>query len=348
MDATGNLTGYPGYLDHPAPGGRVDIGGTATVGRDLTLGASERVGYESLFNVNSPGASSAPLPPGVGEAVPATGLFERQSWNSNSAVSLDRRWSRQDSTSLSYAYDVRKYIHDDYGDSWSQDVRADYRRTLARGVRARAVYGYTDTEYADSAGFTRPLVEHRIAGGPEIEKSLSRRRTLRFLLEAGATHVESIRSTDGQPYQAWLPSGNGSVKLALSPTAFVETGYQRDVQTLQGVTDEVYTTDTVFLTTGGRLTDRTGLQVGATYGDWKTPVASGVTETLNTYGGWLQVQVAITQTVGATASYYYYYHRYSNPGALPAGFPAQYDRNAVRVGLTVWVPLIGTPPRAQR
>ena len=218
---------------------------------------------------------------------------------------------------------MQEFIHDDFGDSWSHDVRADYRRTLARGVRARADYGYTNTEYADSAGFNRPLIEHRIAGGPEIEKSLSRRRTLRFVLDVGASHVESVRTTDRQPYQAWLPSGNGSVKLAFSPTAFVEAGYQRDVQTLQGVTDEVYNTDTAFLTTGGRVAARTELRVGATCGNWKTPVASGVNDTLNTYGGWLQVTVAITQTVGATASYYYYYHRYSNPGALPAGFPAR-------------------------
>jgi len=110
----------------------------------------------------------------------------------------------------------------------------------------------------------------------------------------------------------------------------------------------VYNTDTVFLTTGGRVTGRTGLRVGATYGNWKTPVASGVIDTLYTYGASLKVQVVLTETVAATAAYYYYYHRYSNPGALPEGFPAEYDRHAVRVGLMVWVPMIGTPQRSQR
>jgi hypothetical protein len=240
---------------------------------------------------------------------------------------------------------VQEFTDDDYGDNWSQNVRADYRRTLAPGVRARAEYGYGNTEYADSDGTTRPIIEHRIEGGPEIEKALSRRRHLILSLAAGAGYIQSIGSTDRQPYQAWVPTGSVSANLTLSPTSSVEGGYQRDVSTLQGVTDEVYTTDTTFLTTGGRVTGRTDLRVGATYSNWKTPVASGVNDTLNVYGAWLQVRVALTETVAATAGYYYYHQRYSNPADLPDGFPAEYNRNAVRVGLTVWVPLAGTPSR---
>ena len=75
------------------------------------------------------------------------------------------------------------------------------------------------------------------------------------------------------------------------------------------------------------------------------PSSSGVDDTMNVYGASLQLRLAITGTVGAFAGYYYYYHRYSNPGALPEGFPAEYDRHAVRVGLTLWVPLAGTSSR---
>jgi hypothetical protein len=66
---------------------------------------------------------------------------------------------------------------------------------------------------------------------------------------------------------------------------------------------------------------------------------------MDIYGASIMVRVAITDTVGATAGYYYYHHLYSNPGALPEGFPAAYDRNAFRVGLTVFVPLAGAAPR---
>jgi hypothetical protein len=84
------------------------------------------------------------------------------------------------------------------------------------------------------------------------------------------------------------------------------------------------------------------LEVGANYGNWKTSLASGINDTLNVYGASAQLRVSLTDVIAATAAYYYYYHRYSNPGSLPEGFPAEYDRHAFRVGLTLWVPLAGT------
>ena len=65
---------------------------------------------------------------------------------------------------------------------------------------------------------------------------------------------------------------------------------------------------------------------------------------MNIYGATTQLRFLLSENVAATAGYYYYHHRYSNPGALPEGFPAEYDRHAVRFGFTVWVPLAGAPP----
>ena len=120
---------------------------------------------------------------------------------------------------------------------------------------------------------------------------------------------------------------------------------------LQSVTSDLYTTDTVELTTGGLLTPRTDLRFFGTFANGLTPTASGVADDFRIYGASTQLRVALNATMAATVAYYYYKHRYSNPGALPAGFPAEYDRNAVRVGLTVWVPLAGTsspPPLSPR
>ena len=139
-----------------------------------------------------------------------------------------------------------------------------------------------------------------------------------------------------------------NASLTVSPAWTLEGGYWRDSSLFQGVTDEVYTTDNAFVSSAWLLTDRTSLQLGGTYSNWKTPVASGLSDTFIVYGASLQLQVALTDTLGVTAGYYYYYQRYSNPGALPEGFPAEYNRNAVRVGLTVRVPLVGAPQRTQR
>ena len=342
MGSTGDLHAYPGYLEGPAAGGVITADARTTVGRTLTVRASERVGYEPFFSVFSPGAGSAPLPPAIGQTAPATGLFERRSLSSNSSVSADYGWSRRDSTSLAYSYTVQQFTDDDRGNNRSHDVLTEYRRRLARGVRARAAYQYVTREYIIDDGAVRPTREHRIEGGPEIAKALSRRRHLTLSLGAGASHVESINSVSREPFSNWIPIGDGRATLDLSPIWSVEGGYRRGFSLLQGVTDEVYTTDTASLSTVGLVTTRIDLRVGATYSNWRTALAPDVNDEFRVYGTSLQMRVALTETVAATAGYFYYQHRYSNPEALPAGFPAEYDRHAVRIGLTVWIPLVGT------
>jgi hypothetical protein len=347
LDSTGSLSAYPGYLDDPAPGAAVNVSATTTLGHDTRLRFAQRVGYEPLFNVYSQGASSAPLPPEISGATPATGLFERRSWSTSTSAGIEQRWGRRDWTSLSYAYRRQEYTDDGYGDNQAHEVQADHRHGISRTARALVLYRYRNLEYGDADTLVRPSLEHRLEAGPEFQRALSRRSQLRLSFTAGAARLESVTSTTREPYQAWVPTGNAKLSLGLSSDWNIEGGYGRDITTFQGVTDEVYAADTAFLGVGGPFGSRTILRVGTSYGNWKTPVESGVAETMDVYGASLQLRVALTDSLGATAAYYYYYHRYSDPGSLPEGFPAQYDRHAIRVGLTLWVPFVGasTPPR---
>ena len=118
-------------------------------------------------------------------------------------------------------------------------------------------------------------------------------------------------------------------------------GYRRSFSVLQGVTSDIYTTDSAEVTAGGLLTARTDLRFGGSFANGITSVASGVDEDFRVYGVWAQVRFALSETVATTVTYYHLKHGSSNPGALPAGISWS-NRNAVRVGLTLWVPLAGT------
>ena len=338
-DATGNVRAYPGYTDGATPGGGVSFDGRTDVGRNVTLGAFEHASYEPLFTFMSGSAGSIPLPPALAASGTAAGLFERRSANSYSLLSIERRWGRRDSTSLSYSYATQQFTGDDYGDNQSHGLLMEYRRRLTGDVRIGAAYRYAHGDYTASLGAKLPTREHRIEAGPEIEKALSRRRHLKMSLAAGASSIEATGGVNREPYHSWVPTGSASLAVTLAPSWSVDAGYRRDFALLQGVTDEVYATDTAYLTTGGLVAPRTELRFGGTYGKWRTPLASGVNDTLDVYGATVQARVALTDKVGVTAGYFYYIHRYSNVAVLPAGFPAQYDRHAVRVGITMLVPL---------
>ena len=342
LGSNGNLRMYPGYIERPAAGGAAVIEATTALGRKQTLTVAQRVSYEPLFNAVSFVANTQL--PGIDPTVPIAGLFERQSFNSSSLAAIDRRWSRRDSTRLTYSYAAQQFDNP-YGENTLHNLTAEYRRRMSRGVRMRAGYGYVNGENTDHLGIMRPNLQHTVEGGPEIETALSRRRRLTLSLAGGAAYVDAIGSA-GDAYQFWTPIASATATLDLSPRWNLAGGYRRSFSVLQGLTSDLYTTDTAELSVGGLLSARTDLRLFGSFANGLTPVASGVADDFRIYGAAAQLRVALSATVATTVAYYFYKHRYSNPGALPAGFPAEYDRNAVRIGLTVWIPLAGisSPP----
>jgi len=180
-------------------------------------------------------------------------------------------------------------------------------------------------------------------GGLERVTTLSRSRDFTLSFTAGVGYNDAWYPGDPEVFHAWKPVGSARAILELSTSWSLQGGYVRDFALLQDVTDQVYTTDTVSVTAGGLVAPRTDLRLGASYSNWTTLLAPGVADRMDIYGASLEVRVALTGAVKAFAGYYYYQHRYSNPSALPAGFPAEYNRNAVRVGISLWAPLVGTP-----
>ncbi|HPW19619.1 MAG TPA: hypothetical protein PLE61_02305 [Vicinamibacterales bacterium] len=351
-DAAGTLMHYPKYLDKPAAGAFASLGATTRAGRRVTLRASERVGYEPFFSVYAPPGSGGALPSAGAGGVRAAELFERRSLNTNTTAGIDTRWTPRNSTSLSYSYGVRRYTgNTDYGDSRSHTADARYRLILSRAAAWNVDYRFQDLEYTYADALARPVRTHRIEAGPDIVKPFSRRTGLRVSLAAGAGRVESWARAETGTIASWAMTGRASASLAVSPTWSIDADYRRDFSMFQSVTDEVYTTDTARVSTGGLLGRRAALSLGTSYSNWKTPYAGRISGTFDVYGASAQLRVAVTRALAATAGYYYYRHRYSDPGALPEGFPAAFDRNAVRVGLSLAVPLAASSsqrPLSQR
>jgi hypothetical protein len=177
----------------------------------------------------------------------------------------------------------------------------------------------------------------RLDGGVEGDLRPSRNRTLLWEATAGAARVDALTTAHRLPYSAWVPVGSGRLGLMLSRMWELEGGYRRDFSLLQGVTDEVYATDTGTVTLNRRLSSSMEVKVGGSIENFRTPVPGGDAEIL-AYGTGVSWGYTLSGTTTLTTSYYYYRHHFSDTVVLPAGFPAQYDRHAVRVGLTVTWP----------
>lgn len=339
LAATGNLRAYPGYLEEPALGGAASVAGGAILRRKTALQGSGRVGYEPLFSLFSQGAGAPLLPATIPDPTPRTGLYERRSLSSAVALSLDREWSKRDSTLVSGSYRTERFTDEQTGDNEVYALAGAFRRRLARGIGARLAYSHSTHRYTDQTGFVEPTREHRFEGGPEIERAFSRRTRLSVSLAGGASYLEAGGTTRRPALSSWLPVGSGTLALGLSSGWSVDGGYRRDFSLLRGVTDELYTTDTAFVTTGGPVTSGTRLQLGGVYSSWRESLGRGASDRFLVYGASAGMRFALSTTLAATIGYAYYHHRYSNPAALAPGFPAYVDRHAVSVGLRVRMPL---------
>jgi hypothetical protein len=319
-----------------------DLDARTRVGRNLTIGLAEVITYLPSFSLLSLVVSDIPLSRAVGDVTPTGGLFMKRTLHAGTNLEADYRWGRRDSTLLSYTYRMAQLTGDNAGSGPAHDIRTVHRRSVVTGLKIRADHRYISASHRASQGDRLFRREHKFECGPEIEKTLSRSRHLALSLAAGAGHLESFGGSGRKPFRTWVPMGSGTLNLSLSSLWLLQGGYRRDFSLLRGVTDSVYTTDTAHMAAGGRLTPATSLSLEASYRHSVTPRASGDHDTFIVYGGSLQVGLALNDKVSATVGYHYYHHWFSDPSSLVDPLPARYDRHAVRVGLTLRLPLAGT------
>ena len=107
---------------------------------------------------------------------------------------------------------------------------------------------------------------------------------------------------------------------------------------------ESFATNQVSVMATGTLSRR----IEAAFGTNVSNGQSGGTEAPGTflmYSGLAQLRYAFARCCAATLNYDYYYYDLDGVSQTPTGLPPQYDRNAIRVGLTFWLPLRGSSDR---
>jgi hypothetical protein len=109
---------------------------------------------------------------------------------------------------------------------------------------------------------------------------------------------------------------------------------------LGGVTAAPFTTDQASLGLSGAFGPRLRLALSGSYGR-----GAGVVDDTNSFevlSGSAHVQYGLARCCALFSSYSYYEHQLTDVTGLPEGFLGRFERHAVRVGITVWLPLYGT------
>lgn len=328
-------------------GGSVRFGGTSGWGRHSTVRFDQRFAFDPVYSL---GGGFAPLRDAVGSgglpgaANSTTGIFVRDSWNSDSLVGLDYALARRSQLSGSYSFDTRRYTDDQGGSSWAHRASLSYVKSFDRSGSFRAGYTYGNTtieEILNTNVFKRPIEEHTIDAGPSYVKRISRTRQMSVSASAGATHVDTVSSTTNQPFSYWAPYGSGQARLDLGRSWALWGDYRRGMTVLDGLTIQTYMTDTATVNVGGLASRIFELTFTGGFANGQAPHGSQSNSQFNTYIIGIQGQAAISRYLALVVNYSHFDYTFTDTPDLPTGLQPTFSRNSVRFGVRLWAPLLG-------
>lgn len=266
---------------------------------------------------------------------------------------IDERVLRLETTSydsrvgLNYQIGRRSYLGLDYGlryvdvtprstfdrarDIITHRPRISYRKQVGRYASLNLGYGLRRSEYLDS-GYA-PVTAHDVNFGLGYSRPLSSSRRTRIGFSTGST-ITQVEST-----QLYL-TGSAYLRHAITRTWNTVLAYHRGMDVREGFDAPfLFSSDSVSATLSGRLAGPVTMLARGYYTHGRFTVAS-----LENRSDWmsalLSVNVPVTTMVAATVQGYYSDQSFERRVGLLTGVPLETNTYGVRVGLSLWVPVV--------
>jgi hypothetical protein len=339
--------GYSGIGVDPTINGHVAINAQTNLGSVGQLRATQSFAYEPTLVLGGTGSTlgdgGTALDPGATIPVVSavtSGYLEQRSWSSNSSASLERRWTPRHMTQVNGGY-MRATFLDELGYD-TRSVRADgsHMWQFARTSSIRGLYSFVESNSDAAAGLTTTMTNQRVEGSFAYSRRLSPTRHMSFSVGVGGTHVTTLNAEDRSPLDYWMPSGAGSFAIDLGRSWAASSNYTRTVSVLQGVSLTSFATDSANVSVSGLINTRIETSISATYSNGQAG-GSNTQGRFENYTGSVQLRYAISRCCATAINYDYYVYNFEDVADLSAGFLSNFDRQAIRVGFTLWLPLYG-------
>jgi len=319
-------------------GGDVQVSAATPVTRRIHLLGDVRAAYEPayLFNVFPQPVDQDAFTPG---SSPNQGQ-QRQRWlAANTSAALSGDWSVRQRTNVAYNRSLRRPLNSAGNDSNSQGAFASHIWNPRPSAGFDVSYSYNDNVQVNPSLLQRPVRFHTGAVGVQLTRRLSPARVFTLSARGGATRSTVQAAADAQRRNFWSPTGSATTRLRLTRAWDIGADANRTVTVLEGLTPEPFVNNSVAISTAVRLGPRATVSLSG---------ASARGEALVTRAGSFDSTAASAHFQYAPWAYFafvtsYDYYSYSlrDVDSIVPGFPATYNRHAVRVGLTLWLPLYG-------
>jgi hypothetical protein len=323
----------------PLIGGELAVQGSSSLGRNTDISARGSARYVPTFALGSFDAIANQVDSGlVQDLNPSSGALLMRSRNLDFSLDLRRHWSVRHRTTAGYTQSKEDHLEGTSLNSRHQTAMLGHSWDFSRPAGISVSYRYSNQKIEEAIG-ERPLQSNDVEVGMNLRKVLSRTRRVLVTAGSGLTHTRSVSAVNRLEFDYVVPLYFGSVRLDVGRTWAVSGDYRRTVSMLEGVSLQVFVTDAASLTIGGNV-GRLLISASGAYsnGDGREN-ERGSYESM---AGTLQVQYPVSRCCSFVTSYNYYTHRVKDLLAISPGFPSRFDRNSIRFGMSIGLPLYGT------
>lgn len=333
-----------------------NVGYSQNLSPRTIFGLSQRMAYRPFFNfVPLPGASTIGpsldelegddiIEPIVADDVSnVTDDFtiapSREAITYAGGLHLGHTLSERSGLSFGAGYSVTSFGTAEYRDLSSARYRAAlrYSRRLTQYASLRLGYGYRTSRLRNGIRNDNHDIDVGVSYGRPF--TFGRGRTT-FSVTTGSTMLVRDRlDIEGPTGSRLVFRAIGTARLRHD---FVgpwqgQVAYVRSVRFIDGFSDPLFTSDRVIASLGGLLNRRTDVQFQAGY------VLGGFGSARRAYNTTLasaRIRTGLTRHMGLFAQYFYYQYDFQESISSALVVPPALERQGVRAGLTVWLPLL--------
>ena len=322
-----------------------DFGGLASTSHDAAAGFSTALGRRTQVHFTQSFRSSPfyqvtvvprelaeePAEPMAPQAGTDYALFRQHTRSLSSGAAFSYLLARHTSLSVDYSIEQREIGSAGFT---SQYVKAGVSHYLGRYAVARAGYA---RRLVDREGPAESFVadSHDIDGGIDYNRpwSLTRRTTMAITTSSAIVPVEG----HGLHYRFL---GAASLRRELGRSWNASLNYGRNLEFVETFAEPLLS-DSVSASVQGHFHRRLDLAVTANLSKGAVGFAKeDASHGFDTYGGSARLRWTATRLISSYAEYVVYSHAFGTAVQMPVHFDRHAKRSEVRVGVTVWAPLI--------
>ena len=244
--------------------------------------------------------------------------------------------ARHSTVTVGTSYTKTDLTREPTGNFDVRSIGANVRHAVSGSASLRIGYALEESTYEGSSTPSTRIQNLNI--GIDYRKPLSRSRRSFLRFTTGSIISEQVAGitepAEGRRIQA---IGSASLVHQMGRTWNAVAQYRREVGYLEGFAQPVFS-DSANAAVGGLITRRLDLFLDANYITGTSAIRRDAPR-FDSYSASARLRRALNRSLAVYVEYLFYQYNFDEAADRPVGLPRKFNRNGVRVGLSLWLPL---------